>query len=584
MILFNSFIAFYVIFITPQIIFYYKFKYRYSLVISYGLILSFTIIWGLFLINYYLKIPNIYLYILFVISFIYSLVYLFSQIDNDKSRYIIWLLSISVLLPLFTLLGDGFTDWDAVVSWNRWAIEISENRYAPSGSAYPVLIPSALSIFYKIQGSVDIWWTAKILLFILPLFMVAILFSLYNESKNKTYLLILILIYPYLIWNDTVNGYVDMPVMLFGLLSLILLYASEQNKDNENFDLYIYASLLIAGIAAITKQAGLVFLIFNIVYIFLNYKYLKSKIKILAITVFSISYFMSFLTIFYKTSKNTTSNLDYLENLSYIRAFKNKTFEEIYLYLVNNFFNFPNGLLLFGIILSTIGIFLFILKDTRKYNSVSFLSIVFFFIGTYLWVKYFSYDYRNSLWVKSFIIMTIAININILFVKYFNRFLPKINILNLNITFKQKHYILIVAIILIVLVNLGNSFAYKIQEKSQKKIGDVKTAKQISKLLMNKSECLRVYTSRQKLRYNYYANNVKSRISSAGWNTSQLIGFFDHDCVEGRYFSFGWWNTQTNGWKKVKELEKNGQIQKVNDNWIYFVPPNYNKKDALNEQ
>ena len=582
MILIDFFMAFYVVFIVPQIIFYYNFNFKYSLVVSYGIILSFSFIWILFLLVFYFKIPDIYLYLIFVVVFIYSFSYLLNQSDNNKNRYIMWLLSLIILIPLFTLLGTGFIDWDAVVSWNRWAIEISENRYMPSGSAYPVLLPAVWSLFYKIQANRDIWWTAQITLFVLPLFIVSILLTLYNESKNKTYLLILLLTYPYLIWNDTVNGYVDVPVMLFGLLSLILLYSAEQKKDNEEFDLYIYAALLIAGIATITKQAGLVFLLFGILYVMLNFQFVKSKRKLFLVIILSISYFTSFLLVFYKTSTSSTGNLSYLENLSYTRAFENKSFEEIYIYLGNNFFNFPDGLLIYGVVFTIIGLMLFVLKDTRMYRSVGFLSMIFFLLGLYLWIKYFSYDYRNSLWVKSFIIMTIAININIFLSKYIYKFLPAINFSDKIVSFKQKNYLLILFCILIVLIHLGDAFAYKIQEKSQKKIGDVKTAKQIASFLNNKPECLRVFTSRQKVKYNYYVRDVKGNISAAGWSTNQMIAHFEHDCEEGRYFAFGWWNTQTKGWKKIKELEEKGLIKKINNNWIYFIPRNYLKKETEN--
>ena len=67
------------------------------------------------------------------------------------------------------------------------------------------------------------------------------------------------------------------------------------------------------------------------------------------------------------------------------------------------------------------GLLSFVVKDLRKYKSVSFLSVVFFFIGTIVWIKYFSYDPRNSYWVKSFFIIFVSINISYLFTKYIQK-------------------------------------------------------------------------------------------------------------------------------------------------------------------
>ena len=62
MILFNAFIGICVIFISPQVFLYYKYKeLKYSLILSFGIIISFTFSWIIFLIFYYFKIESIYL-------------------------------------------------------------------------------------------------------------------------------------------------------------------------------------------------------------------------------------------------------------------------------------------------------------------------------------------------------------------------------------------------------------------------------------------------------------------------------------------------------------------------------------------
>ncbi len=293
MILLNFFIGFFAIFIAPQIFIYYKYTdIRYSLVLVYGLIASFSIGWILFLIIFYFKLPHIYIYLVALLVFISSLIYMYRNTTiNDKHNYLIWLITIIVMMPLLFHIGDGFTTHDSVVSWNRWASELFNNEYNPMGAAYPILLPSLWALIYKIQGTSEIWWTAQITIFVIPIIIFATLLTLYRENKNKSFIFMAMFLYPYLIWTNTVSGNMDMPVMLLGTLSIVMLYAAEINKDKVEFEYYIYAALLLAGIASITKQAGFVFLLFGFVYILLNIRLFKNKKQLFVISIISLLYF-----------------------------------------------------------------------------------------------------------------------------------------------------------------------------------------------------------------------------------------------------------------------------------------------------
>ena len=344
MILINFFIGFFSIFIAPQIYLYYKYEnLKYSLVLIYGLIISFSASWFIFLIVFYFNGHTKFVYILSIFITIISLIYLFKKRRLNKSydNYIIWFFVLIAIFPLLLHIGDGFRTWDAVVSWNGWALELYNNEYNPYNAAYPILLPSVWSLIYKIQGTNQIWWTAQITIFVIPLFTSAIILALYNEYKDKVFIFIFIFIYPYLIWTTTVGGYMDMPVMLIGTLSLVILYAAEINRNEKEYEYYIYAALLLAGVASIIKQAGLIFIVFNLIYIFLHLKHFGNKKRVFLFIFLSFIYFVSFLLLYYQYQSDAVGNLDTLKKLSFSRAIDGKSTYEVITNLWDLFFSYP---------------------------------------------------------------------------------------------------------------------------------------------------------------------------------------------------------------------------------------------------
>ena len=62
--------------------------------------------------------------------------------------------------------GDIFQEWDAVVSWNRWAIDWAANRLPRTTAEYPQLLPCNLSLSYVFIQDSSIWFFAKGWLFL----------------------------------------------------------------------------------------------------------------------------------------------------------------------------------------------------------------------------------------------------------------------------------------------------------------------------------------------------------------------------------------------------------------------------------
>ena len=582
MILLNALVGLFAIFVSPQLFLYRKFpNINYSLLLIYGFIASLTGTWMLFLISFYLNIPNWFIataaYIVAVVSIAPLFLGKSNRADNKVafSRLSIWAISIIVLMPLLYRIGSGFTSLDAAASWNRWAIELYNNIYNPIDAAYPLLLPSLWSIIYKIQNSNDIWWTSQVTLFLIPLFTIAILSTLFTESKNLAYPIMGLLLYPYLISSYTINGDMDMPVMLIGFLSLISLYAAECNRGKIDFDYYSYASLLLAGLASITKQAGLAFLAFTILYIVLNRKHYRNKRVLFTVILLSFAYFASFLPLFYlHGNAGAVDNITHLENLSnkgggWHTLLKNpKSLYDLFFLTPRNItfmtpFLSVKALYTYLIIL---GYLLFAYKDLRKYSSISFLSALFFMLGVAAWIKFFSYDFRNSLWTRAFFILFVSINLGYLFRR-----------LHLKpIIFQKIILSLLVLVLLFVTIRKGDEIAFKIQKKGQIEVSHKpELAKYAASLLKNKKSCCKIYTNELALPYNYYVKEFQKKGQFAAMGRDykyQNFSYLEHNCTDGSYMILRDTSMRMDEWWKVQKILGSNLIKEIRP-LIYYIPP-----------
>jgi len=585
MILFHAFIAIFAIFISPQIFLHYKYKnLNYSLILLYGLILSYTGSWLAILTIYYLNLPNIVPFILAYSITFSSLYYMLIKKRDLQNTpiFLIWILVLILLIPLLQQIGIGFSVWDVLASWNNWAMELYDNKYYPINAAYPILLPGIWSLIYKIQGTNDIWWTAQLIHFILPIIILGVLFTLYSERKNTTYLWISLLLYPYFLSIHTINGNMDMPVMLLGMLSLITLYTAEQYKEKKEFNYYIYAGVLIAGISSITKQAGLAFLIFNLIYIFLNFKYFKHKKVLFTILTISFLYILSYMTMYYQHNiASPTGNLNHLGNLAQTKL-SQLGWTQYLDWLEKNFFSLPANVSFitpltslfpvkfYTLYLIVFGLALYLFRGLRQYRSVGFLSALFFIIGTLLWSQYFSYDERNALWVKAFFILFFAININYIITHYKHKPI-----------YSKIIFILLFVILGKYIFSLKDTFTYKKQKDSQIKAGVrygcLPSIKYAEKLLKNAESCVKIYTNELPMPQNYLLKPYKGKFILMGRDYKfQNFQYLQHNCEAGRYIIFRRASAaKKDEWWKVERLVKDNIIKPVEGANVlaYYVPP-----------
>ena len=130
--------------------------------------------------------------------------------------------------------GDVFQEWDAVVSWNRWAIDWAANHLPRTTAEYPQLLPCNLSLSYVFIQDSSIWFFAKGWLFLFCLLLLLAMFDLGRRTGRVGYLLGVSITYALLVgvlrFRFINSGYADMPVALMayaGVYALLLAHGAD---------------------------------------------------------------------------------------------------------------------------------------------------------------------------------------------------------------------------------------------------------------------------------------------------------------------------------------------------------------------
>ena len=155
----------------------------------------------------------------------------------------------------FHTIGTIFTQWDAVVSWNRWGSEWAQNSFPTHTWRYAQLMPTAYSIPYVFMNNTHIQFFSKAIASPFPLLILLLLLDLGLSKKEPGY--IIGVSFTYLMIKKLLgywigSGYSDLPVSFFALFSLYLLLKNNQSNTEKT----IFWGLFFAAGAAITKQPG----------------------------------------------------------------------------------------------------------------------------------------------------------------------------------------------------------------------------------------------------------------------------------------------------------------------------------------
>jgi hypothetical protein len=152
-----------------------------------------------------------------------------------------WATFIYFLYPLlyFVLykqyIFQVFSGWDAVVSWNRWGVELYDGKFQSSWG-YPLGLPVLLSIVYKAALETNIQLFSKFICWIWPLAGGSLLLICSNQFKKyRAEFILSAFIFPYLMekgFNEDFifAGFVDPIVAVY---SIFFIYATAYLLQNQ---------------------------------------------------------------------------------------------------------------------------------------------------------------------------------------------------------------------------------------------------------------------------------------------------------------------------------------------------------------
>ncbi len=158
-------------------------------------------------------------------------------------------------------VGQIFQQWDAVVSWNRWAVDWAANRLPYATSIYPQLMPTNFSLSYVFMQSSEVWIFAKSFQFLFCLMLLVAMLDLARIEGSFGFVPGVVITYCLLVallrFRMLSSGYADVPLAFFALAPIyVLLLARSASESQKRGKLLFFGAVLAAG-AALTKQTGL---------------------------------------------------------------------------------------------------------------------------------------------------------------------------------------------------------------------------------------------------------------------------------------------------------------------------------------
>jgi hypothetical protein len=171
---------------------------------------------------------------------------------------------VSYAIYFFDSYGTIFAFWDAIVSWNRWALDWAANTIPTSTWFYPQLLPANRSIAYVLTGF-TFQFIPKIFMGFFFFGCAALFVHLALSRREPAFLFGLGLFYLIMQRQDYhINeGLADLPMAFFALCiaGILLTEDDVQNDSPKGFFSRFHLGVWVTCAAALTKQAGIFLLV-----------------------------------------------------------------------------------------------------------------------------------------------------------------------------------------------------------------------------------------------------------------------------------------------------------------------------------
>jgi len=308
----------------------------------------------------------------------------------------IFILATCCLLFYFFQFGTAtssiFTDWDAVVSWDRWAIEWSTNRLPTITWHYPQLIPANWSLTYQFMGNSQVKFFAKNYAGYIEIFVILSIFILGLKKRKIGYFWSVIIAgWLQYVFGSRGNGYVDSSVAFLGLLSIMCLVMMQENLERKK--IILLGAIFAAG-SALTKQAGMwVVLVYPVLVALLGKPFRKGELWKLLLIIGLIDILLVAPWNVYKQiqidRQLEPSEIEYVTTLA---SKGRSTFEVMTLAFSKFTIRLSENEKNRYVFVILLVILLFAGLSSRFWRKI-FLLVVFPYTG--VWIFLFSYDTRN---------------------------------------------------------------------------------------------------------------------------------------------------------------------------------------------
>ena len=312
-------------------------------------------------------------------------------------KFILLILALVLLISLTGVLisdtGKVFESWDATFSWNKWAIEFSNNGMPVSTYHYPQLIPANWSIAYVIckYPFQFIPRTIMHLFLILPVYAFTVI-----GIKQRSAFFYLTAFFIFLsfrgdsfFWTD---GFADVAVAYFSAMVYVSLVMIEE-KDHESEKLkYILLSALFVCGGAVTKQSGIFLILIYPLFLFILSKnvFVWTSRKAFKMFAYMLVSLIVIVLPYYLWAEWAIKNGKAASEIIYVThdIFKGASYSERFMSAGRTFFNLFSNKILF-----TCCLVLFAFSFTNKtIRTLNFIYVIPYYL---IWALFFSYSIRN---------------------------------------------------------------------------------------------------------------------------------------------------------------------------------------------
>lgn len=299
---------------------------RLILASTLSLVINYVFVWILYTLKIYSQISFLFIFIieiLFILKFQKKIYKDFFDLYNfclnsikeillTKSISFVKLIFIIYCIWYFILFRNNgyltvFTHWDAVVSWNRWALELHEGTFQGS-RGYPLAISILFSIVYTFAKETNIQTFVKLICVYWP-FLGGLSFfgcGLFYP-KSKQIFAIASLIYLFLLINGTgttdfiFSGLVDPIMASYGAIFIFSILCIVSNSFQNNLQYKSIIGLFIISIAgsALIKMTGVILTIQFLFLIFIVRDTIKNPFEYKLSYVFFVLFAFLFIIHWY---------------------------------------------------------------------------------------------------------------------------------------------------------------------------------------------------------------------------------------------------------------------------------------------